>query len=46
MEASLQARWTDYLARASYSLRLAAHILPDAETRRQKRRPIPFEMDA
>lgn len=45
MATSLRARWTDFLAQASYSLRLAGHILPDAEARRQKRRPIPFEMD-
>lgn len=38
-------RWRDFLARASYTLRLAAHILPDPEARRQKRRAIPFDGD-
>lgn len=39
-------RWRDFLARASYTLRLAARILPDAEARRQKRRAVAFEGDA
>lgn len=42
----LSYRWRDFLARASYTLRLAAHILPDAEVRKQKRRAVAFEGDA
>ncbi len=38
-------RWRDFLARTSYTLRLIAHILPDPEARRQKRRQVPFERD-
>lgn len=38
-------RWRDFLARTSYTLRLVAHILPDAEARRQKRRAVAFEGD-
>jgi glycosyl transferase family 25 len=38
-------RWRDGLGRVAYTLRLIAHILPDAEARRQKRRAVPFEGD-
>ena len=38
-------RWRDYVAKATYTLRMLAHILPDAYARRQKRRAIPFEGD-
>ncbi|OEO28933.1 hypothetical protein VW23_027755 [Devosia insulae DS-56] len=38
--------WRSALASISYTLRLVAHILPDPEARRQKRRAIAFEHDA
>ncbi|RYE44280.1 MAG: glycosyltransferase family 25 protein [Hyphomicrobiales bacterium] len=38
-------RWRDSLGRVVYTLRLIAHILPDAEARRQKRREVPYEGD-
>lgn len=39
-------RWRSTLASISYTLRLVAHILPDADARRQKRRAVAFEADA
>ncbi|KQW77248.1 hypothetical protein ASC89_18815 [Devosia sp. Root413D1] len=41
----LRHRWRDGLGRVAYTLRLIAHILPDAEARRQKRREVPYEGD-
>ncbi|HEV2518560.1 MAG TPA: glycosyltransferase family 25 protein [Devosia sp.] len=38
-------RYSDTLRRIAYTLRLTAHILPDAVARRQKRREVPFERD-
>lgn len=45
MRLPLRYRWRGFRAKATYTLRLLAHILPDAEARRQKRRTIAFETD-
>lgn len=45
MRLPLRYRRRGFRAKATYTLRLLAHILPDAEARWQKRRAIAFETD-